>query len=165
MATKPVKKKGCCPYQFDGSICRAINDRIQCGYDKNSEGPKEDDIEKDLSGGCRLRFGRVECGYWDPPYVNLRRPQAWDDTVQKIVPLGYVERHSEEVNVKSTTKPLSNINLVTKFGNNLKTLENSKESSRRKQKPKINFVKLLQRKRQNRINCVEIDDRIVCKPF
>lgn len=173
MTTQKVgKKKRCCPYDFDGTNCRTINDRIQCGYDKNSGGPNEDDIQKDLSGGCRLRFGRVECGYWDPPYVNERRPQAWDYPAPEIVPVENVERHGKEIvkplkiRARSRANP-RNRKVVSRLANNLQMLDTRKETLRRKESKETNVVEL-QRPRGSaakQINCVEIEDRIVCKPI
>ncbi|KAI5643007.1 hypothetical protein NE865_05048 [Phthorimaea operculella] len=73
-------RKRCCPYEFDSSRCKVVDDRVLCGFDKNSNGawPQSRDIIRELSDGCRLRNGRLECGYHEEPYTNFRRPPAWD---------------------------------------------------------------------------------------
>lgn len=163
-APKGRKKKGCCPYEFDSTNCRTINDRIQCGYDKNSGGLSPDEIQKELSGGCRLRFGRIECGYWYPPYVNDRRPKAWDNPPSIIVEP--VDNHKQKMkSAKATSRSPANTRnrkLVSKFINTLEMFGNSKETLRSK-----NYVRVQQRNGPdgNQVNCVEIDDRIVCKPI
>lgn len=52
-------------YAFDPTICREIDDRILCGYEKN-RGEKRDHIPVDLGSGCRSRGDRIECGYNRP---------------------------------------------------------------------------------------------------
>lgn len=70
-------RKRCCPYNFDGKKCRVVGDRYICGYNMNVNNPNSNEI-KDLGNGCKLRHGRLECGYDQAPYVNLRRPPAVD---------------------------------------------------------------------------------------
>lgn len=158
------KKKGCCPYEFDSTNCRTINDRIQCGYDKNFGGLSPDQIQKELSGGCRLRFGRVECGYWYAPYVNDRRPKAWDDPPSVIMePVDNVRQKLK--GIKTTSRSPANTRnrkLVSKFVNTLEMFDISNEARRSR-----NYVRVQPRKgpQGNQVNCVEIDDRIVCKPI
>lgn len=166
------KKKGCCPYDFDSTNCRTVNDRIQCGYDKNIGRLSPDQIQKELSGGCRLRFGRIECGYWYPPYTNERRPQAWDNPPSVIIqPANYDRPDKQRLKmVKATSRSPSNTRnrkLVSKFINTLQMLGTSKEALRFQKSPETNYVRVPQGKGSegNQVNCVEIDDRIVCKPI
>ncbi|CAH0713293.1 unnamed protein product, partial [Brenthis ino] len=70
--------KRCCPYNFDSKFCRAVGDRILCGYNRNV-GTDGNDDGVDLHNGCRLKHGRLECGYHQPPYTNSRRPLVSDD--------------------------------------------------------------------------------------
>lgn len=166
-APKGGLRKGCCPYDFDSTNCRTVNDRIQCGYDKNFGGLNPDEIQKELSGGCRLRLGRIECGYWYPPYVNERRPQAWDNPPSVIV---QPEDKQRLRFVKATSRSPSNTRnrkLVSKFVNTLEMIGNSKEALRFRKSPETDYVRLQQSPMRtgNQINCVEIDDRIVCKPI
>ncbi|XP_026320769.1 uncharacterized protein LOC113230880 [Hyposmocoma kahamanoa] len=168
---KVAKRKGCCPYEFDSSNCRTGNDRVQCGYDKNVGGLSPDEIQKELSGGCRLRFGRIECGYWYPPYVNVRRPLAWDNPPPVIMqPVGFDRNGPQKLKmVKASSNSPSNTRnrkLVSKFVNTLEMLDSSKVLRLRKS-PENNYSRVQQRNgpRGNQINCVEIDDRIVCKPI
>ncbi|KAJ2948439.1 hypothetical protein O0L34_g7683 [Tuta absoluta] len=71
-------RKRCCPYDFDSSRCKVVDDRVLCGFNRNGAWPQSSDIIRELSDGCRLRNGRLECGYHEEPYHNLRRPPAWD---------------------------------------------------------------------------------------
>ncbi|KPJ05780.1 PREDICTED: uncharacterized protein LOC106114194 [Papilio xuthus] len=69
--TKPRSR--CCPYDFDPSLCKTVGDRLLCGYNRNIGGFQNDnDVE--LQNGCRIRGGRVECGYVNGPFINPRRP-------------------------------------------------------------------------------------------
>ncbi|CAG9563951.1 unnamed protein product [Danaus chrysippus] len=43
----------------------------------NVNNPNSNEVQ-DLGNGCKLRHGRLECGYDQAPYVNLRRPPAVD---------------------------------------------------------------------------------------
>ncbi|KAJ8717943.1 hypothetical protein PYW07_005873 [Mythimna separata] len=82
----PVKTTGlpkgagrrCCPYNFDSKICRTVGDRVLCGYNMNAGQPQGQDSVVELHGGCRLRGGRLECGYQHGPFTNPRRPPAWN---------------------------------------------------------------------------------------
>ncbi|XP_050352495.1 uncharacterized protein LOC126774887 [Nymphalis io] len=75
---KEKKRKRCCPYNFDGKLCRAVGDRVLCGYNRNVGGPENGDEDIVLQNGCRIRKGRLECGYNEPPFLNSRRPPVWD---------------------------------------------------------------------------------------
>lgn len=70
-------RKKCCPYNFDGKICRPVGDRILCGYDRNVGQPEDNYL--DLQNGCRIKNGRLECGYFQPPYTYSPRPPVTDD--------------------------------------------------------------------------------------
>lgn len=72
------KKKRCCPYNFDGKICRTVGDRLLCGYNRNVGSQYKHEEEINLNNGCKIKKGRLECGYWEPPYANTRRPPMWD---------------------------------------------------------------------------------------
>ncbi|XP_022834045.1 uncharacterized protein LOC111361847 [Spodoptera litura] len=52
-------------YDFDSTLCKTVGDRVLCGYNKNVGTPESlvDDTTVSLPGGCRIRKGRVECGY------------------------------------------------------------------------------------------------------
>ncbi|CAH2267004.1 jg6703 [Pararge aegeria aegeria] len=76
------KRKRCCPYNFDGKLCRNVGNRILCGYNINIGSPNVDSEDINLNNGCRLKQGRLECGYDEPPYINFRRPPSWDNAVQ-----------------------------------------------------------------------------------
>lgn len=75
---KPKKVQRCCPYNFDSSFCRVVDDRLLCGYNRNVGQPESRNDFKELADGCRMRGDRVECGYIEPPFANTRRPPAVD---------------------------------------------------------------------------------------
>ncbi|KAJ8717294.1 hypothetical protein PYW08_005693 [Mythimna loreyi] len=90
--TAPLRRNRCCPYNFDSRICKIVDDRVLCGYNTNSGKPQSQDRAVELHGGCRLRRGRLECGYQHGPFTNPRRPPAWNvvrpkDT-EKAQPIG-----------------------------------------------------------------------------
>ncbi|KAL4715054.1 hypothetical protein ACJJTC_003205 [Scirpophaga incertulas] len=70
----PEKKNRCCPYDFDGRICSFVDDRVLCGFNKNIEKPNSENNPIELSTGCRIRGGRLECGYVHGPFIHQRRP-------------------------------------------------------------------------------------------
>lgn len=72
------RQRRCCPYEFDRNICKVLDDRVLCGYNKNIGLAESKDSVVELHGGCRLRGDRLECGYHDSPYINSRRP-PFDD--------------------------------------------------------------------------------------
>lgn len=163
---KVRKKKGCCPYEFDSSNCRTVNGRFQCGYDKNLGTVSPDEIPKELPGGCRLRFGRLECGYLYPPYVNERRPLAWDNPPSVIM---QPDRRQKLKMAKSGKSPSNSRNgrLFSKLVNTLEMLDIGKEALGLRKSPENSYMRVQQRKEPqgNKVNCVEVDDRIVCKPI
>lgn len=77
-ATNPPQtqnpRSGCCPYDFDGNHCKIVDDRMLCGYNKNFGQPESKNSEVQIQGGCRIRGGRIECGYQRGPFTNSRRP-------------------------------------------------------------------------------------------
>ncbi|RVE43750.1 hypothetical protein evm_011599 [Chilo suppressalis] len=73
----------CCPYDFDSRLCKTIGDRILCGYDRNIGRPESQDHEMQLGQGCRIRGGRLECGYIHGPFTNPRRPPGYDQESNK----------------------------------------------------------------------------------
>lgn len=73
----------CCPYNFDSSLCKMVGDRFLCGYNMNKGRPYDNHGTILLNDGCRLRNGRLECGYQTGPFTNPRRPpKAWNDLAQ-----------------------------------------------------------------------------------
>ena len=67
-------RNGCGPYNFDSNFCRVLDDRVLCGYNKNVGQPKSKNSVVKVDGDCRIRGGRVECGYHRGSYSNPRRP-------------------------------------------------------------------------------------------
>lgn len=76
---KQMLRNRCCPYDFDANFCKVVDDRVLCGYNKNLGNPKSKDSAVYIHGGCRIRAGRLECGYEQGPYTNPRRPPVWDN--------------------------------------------------------------------------------------
>lgn len=74
----PKRKNRCCPYDFDSTLCKIVDDRVLCGYNRNPGKPNSKDTVVEMHGGCRLRDGRLECGYNQGPFTNARRPPAWN---------------------------------------------------------------------------------------
>lgn len=116
-ATNPKKK--CNGYDYDDTICKLINGRIQCGYDKNHGTNIEPII--DMGNGCRMRGKRVECGYNQPPYIGIRRPlPEWTDSAtnnSKPTHLRSNFKSKEYVkeNVESTSTEGREINKLVNF--------------------------------------------------
>ncbi|CAH0590211.1 unnamed protein product [Chrysodeixis includens] len=66
-------------YEFNENICKIIDDRMLCGYNKNVGVPRSRDTVIKQEGECRTKNGRVECGYEGRPLINPRRPPVWDN--------------------------------------------------------------------------------------
>ncbi|CAH2089600.1 unnamed protein product [Euphydryas editha] len=105
------KRKRCCPYNYDGKLCRAVGDRVLCGYNRNIGGPENREGDIELKNGCRIRKGRLECGYNQPPFLNSRRPPVYDyaapEEVEKTsdVDVPSKEEKVEKLSYKSTNMP------------------------------------------------------------
>lgn len=80
--TEPDTKKPCAEYEYNGKICKYINNRLLCGYNKNKGQLKNDEFV-DMGNGCRMHHERIECGYEKGPFNNPRRPPAQDGTPNK----------------------------------------------------------------------------------
>lgn len=55
-----VKKSG---YDYDETVCKSINGRILCGYNKNLGEIPDDKVISKIDSDCQLRDDRIECGY------------------------------------------------------------------------------------------------------
>lgn len=129
----------CCPYDFDSSICKELDDRILCGFNRNIGRPNSKNKAIDLSEGCRLRGGRLECGYVNGPYTNPRRPPVWynygsvEDDEQNG---GQPAEHDIDKDEKDSSPEMLDVK---------------------------NKLKVTQRHDRPVTRCVEIQDRIVCR--
>jgi hypothetical protein len=68
-----VVKKPCQGYDYDESKCKVVNNRVLCGYNKNTGEIKKHDEVVDLGNGCRMRNDRIECGYVEKPLNQTLR--------------------------------------------------------------------------------------------
>lgn len=50
-------------YDYDDTICKIINKRILCGYNKNLGEIRDEEGFINLKDDCRMRADRIECGY------------------------------------------------------------------------------------------------------
>lgn len=50
-------------YDYDDKLCKSINGRILCGYNKNHGEILRNTDTSDLNEDCRMRNDRIECGY------------------------------------------------------------------------------------------------------
>lgn len=55
-----VKKSG---YDYDENVCKIINGRILCGYNKNLGEIPDVKVSSNIDGDCQMRDDRIECGY------------------------------------------------------------------------------------------------------
>lgn len=55
-----VKKSG---YDYDEKLCKIINGRILCGYNKNIGEIQDDKVIFNIDDNCQMRDDRIECGY------------------------------------------------------------------------------------------------------
>lgn len=55
-----VKKSG---YDYDEKLCKIINGRILCGYNKNIGEIQDDKVIFNIDDNCQIRDDRIECGY------------------------------------------------------------------------------------------------------
>lgn len=102
------KSKRCCPYDFDSKICKVVDDRLLCGFNKNVGQPKSNNTVKHMHGDCKLRGGRIECGYdyWPygrdpsiathpPPLYHSTDPNVPIHTIPTHVPETYYPKEPE----------------------------------------------------------------------
>lgn len=131
-----------------------MNDRVLCGYNRNIGKPSNDADSVGLSGGCRIRGGRLECGYEQGPFNNLRRPPAWnyqdgvgphgldDPDIEYIY---YDDNHgTDKLNIHKLSKRVT------------RKVKLSKVMNATKREKLLNGLRAVTK-------CVEIKDRIVCK--
>ncbi|VVC87654.1 unnamed protein product, partial [Leptidea sinapis] len=83
-STTKKSRKRCCPYNFDGKLCKYVGDRYLCGYNHNHGTPEGPDHIIELQNNCRIHAGRLECGYIEPPYPGSRRPPGRDEDEAEI---------------------------------------------------------------------------------
>lgn len=139
----------CCPYDFDSRICKVVDDRVVCGYNTNIGGPMGNDNEVQLGNGCRMKGGRLECGYFQPPYTNPRRPPVWNDPETVVLDDNDNYNPGEDLDQGGETDR-----------NRLSLQKNSSEvDEREKMKKAVKVSTRLPRVTR----CVEIRDRIVCR--
>lgn len=133
----PKQRKRCCPYAFNSKLCTIVDDRVLCGYNLNVGSPKSKGNVVDLHGGCRLRGGRLECGYEQGPFTNSRRPPVWNEAPSQAV------SHEETIEEFLPEKEMGEENAR----NQLKYIAKSTTVKSR------GFV----------TRCIEIRERIVCR--
>lgn len=132
------QKARCCPYDYDPSLCKVIGDRFLCGYNRNIGGYPNENAAMELQNGCRIRNGRLECGYVVGPFTNPRRPLAdtvfshYDDAGTKTA----TERNDADKN--NSGENHDDVKELLKYN----TPENSFQATTR---------------------CLEIRERIVCR--
>ncbi|CAK1552511.1 unnamed protein product [Leptosia nina] len=139
--TQKIRKR-CCPYNFDGKICRTVGDRLLCGYNRNIGSPRGDDGLVNLNNGCIIRRGRLECGYIEPPYMNSRRPPVRDE--QQVPNENINEENESDNEIESQKETEVKHKLLLKKTTRPYQLSNKYRGSTR---------------------CLEIQDRIVCRQF
>lgn len=64
-------------YDYDDTICKIINQRILCGYNKNLGTIHDESAYTNLKGDCRMRDDRIECGY-SGGTENLNNEPYWN---------------------------------------------------------------------------------------
>ncbi|XP_075981768.1 uncharacterized protein LOC142980284 [Anticarsia gemmatalis] len=151
----PTKgRKRCCPYEFDRNFCRVVGERLLCGYNKNVGTPQPHDEIHQLSEHCRIRRGRLECGYEIGPFTNPRRPPMWDNRPPSVeVDVSEPDKTDEDYDPENSKEVL--------LGSDEPTVTKSPQQKPPKPK-KTTKNRKTTRKRVTR--CVETaDNRIVCK--
>lgn len=134
-------------------MCRVVNDRLLCGYNKNSGRLNNHDSYVELSGGCRLRNGRLECGYVHPPFTNPRRPPPlWDPQASDA---GY--------NEPENTYPNDDDHDDNDERSQPQQTANEQDKLKKKNTQSLQKSKNVEKLPAKDVKCVEINDRIVCK--
>lgn len=70
-------------YDYDDTICKIVNKRILCGYDKNLGTIPDEEAFTKLNGNCRMRGDRIECGYIDGT-INLNNEVPYNQFSKNI---------------------------------------------------------------------------------
>lgn len=82
-----VKKSG---YDYDEKVCKTINGRILCGYNKNVGEIQDDKVKLNIDGNCQMRDDRIECGYVPankPADIARTLPPINDISAETLDPL------------------------------------------------------------------------------
>lgn len=72
-----TSKTPCSGYDYNENLCKTVDDRVICGYDKNIGNISVNIVN--IGEKCRIRGDRLECGYMIGPFKLPRRPPANDD--------------------------------------------------------------------------------------
>lgn len=154
----PVPRKRCCPYDFDSKLCQVVNDRLLCGYNRNIGRPASNNKGVILNGGCRLRGGRLECGYEHGPFTNARRPPGWDEVHN-------AEPDDDNIVVGNDTLPILQSSASGETGKEPVVLNNAEleRDFLKMSIPPHKVHKDSTKKYRSGTKCVEIHERVVCK--
>ncbi|XP_045777119.1 uncharacterized protein LOC123875377 isoform X2 [Maniola jurtina] len=183
-------KQPCLGYEFDETLCKIVEDRVVCGYNKNVGNITNKII--DFGNGCRIRGDRLECGYWQGPFNNPRRPLARDgnnedsadkllhqiikiyqtDTTKKFISTtkeSIKKENSISLSTSNTIKIPSSIESSLKFSiaTTLSTKSNETSTSTNTMKSSVTSTSTgttasKSTKRLFNIHCVEKNDHIFC---
>ncbi|CAH2089601.1 unnamed protein product [Euphydryas editha] len=95
-------KTPCSGYDYNETLCKTVDDRVVCGYNKNI-GNISDKIVN-IGNKCRIRDDRLECGYIEGPFKFPRRPPANDEVFEK-----------DNITLHLRYRPTRTTNILTKL--------------------------------------------------
>lgn len=161
IAEPPRPRSRCCPYDFDSKLCQVINDRLLCGYNRNVGNPASNDRAIHLNGGCRMRGGRLECGYEHGPFTNARRPPGWDEAHHGEPEENYIVVGDKNSPIQQSSEDIDELD------DRQPVVLNNNEPDKEQLKLTILPHKIMHKdstkKHRSSTKCVEIRDRVVCK--
>ncbi|CAF4808249.1 unnamed protein product [Pieris macdunnoughi] len=159
LRTKSLEEtsKPCQGYDYDITQCKYVNDRKICGYNKNKGELKTEEIT-DTGNGCRIRNGRLECGYLNAPFNGIRRPPPDSETdagsKEKVTLSDKTLRNSENKSITiagNESTITDDIDIEIKVKTHASTIKGNTSDITRT----TNIVKRTK-------YCVEKNDRIFC---
>ncbi|CAG9563949.1 unnamed protein product [Danaus chrysippus] len=162
----------CTGYDYDETICKTVDDRVICGYNKNIEKVQNESVE--VGNGCRIRGDRLECGYLKGPFNNTRRPPVSEEEEEESDSEDDKKKLHHTVNLISSTRKKNSNTLTTPPTTvlNLTSTTKNKPYESTSHVTKANFIsssstnksKVLKEKTvaNRKKRCVEKNDSIFC---
>ncbi|XP_061384091.1 uncharacterized protein LOC133320253 isoform X1 [Danaus plexippus] len=160
----------CTGYDYNDTICKTVDDRVICGYNKNIGEVQNESVE--VGNGCRIRGDRLECGYLKGPFNNTRRPPVSDEEESESEENNKKLRYTVDLKSTSWRKKSNTLTTPPTTVMNLTSTKNNKSYQNTSHVTKTHFIsssttnkpmvikkeKVTKRKKR----CVEKNDRIFC---
>lgn len=144
-------------YNFDRRLCKQIGDRVLCGLHRNIQMSISNQYTE-MNGleRCRIRYGRVECGYENTPPVTPLSTLVYEYVTERA-DLRRQNKRSQDSHLEAPDAKESSLN-----GGNSRFAVKMNEGSSDNQEVFSTTSCASCSKTEEVTRCVEINERIVC---